>query len=83
MNAAYSVAVQVNGYVQMLVRSLGQATIPQIMKNYGSGNAERSLHLVFVICRYSFFLMIVPVATLIISLDKNTRTLVEGTTSLC
>lgn len=55
MNAAYSVAVQVNGYVQMLVRSLGQATIPQIMKNYGSGNAERSLHLVFVICRYSFF----------------------------
>ena len=70
MNAAYSVAVQVNGYVQMLVRSLGQATIPQIMKNYGSGNAERSLHLVFVICRYSFFLMIVPVATLIISLDK-------------
>ena len=42
MNAAYSVAVQVNGYVQMLVRSLGQATIPQIMKNYGSGNAERS-----------------------------------------
>lgn len=70
MNAAYSVAVQVNGYVQMLVRSLGQATVPQIMKNYGSGNAERSLHLVFVICRYSFFLMIVPVATLIISLDE-------------
>lgn len=70
MNAAYSIATQVNGYVQMLVRSLGQATVPQIMKNFSAGNQERSLKLVFMICRYTFFMMIIPAATLVISLDE-------------
>lgn len=70
MNAAYSIATQVNGYVQMLVRSLGQATVPQIMKNYSAGNQQRSLQLVFMICRYTFFMMIIPAATLIVSLDE-------------
>lgn len=70
MNAAYSIATQVNGYIQMLVRSLSQATVPQILKNYSGGNKERSFQLVFIICRYSFFIMILPSATLIISLNE-------------
>lgn len=70
MNAAYSIATQVNGYVQMFVRSLAQATVPQIMKNYGSGNQKRSLHLVYTISKLSFFIMLIVTATLFTSLNE-------------
>lgn len=69
MNAAYGIASQVNGYVQMLVKSLGQATVPQIMKSYSSGNQKRTMTLVFVISKFSFFLMLFPVASLLISIE--------------
>lgn len=69
-NAAFGLANQINGYMQMLVKSLSQATVPQIMKSYSSGNKERSLTLMFMISKYSFFMFIIPSSILYTSLDE-------------
>ena len=70
MNAAYGIANQVNSYIQMLGKSLGQATVPQIMKSYSAGNKGRTMFLVFVISKYSFFLMLFPSISLLISIEN-------------
>jgi O-antigen/teichoic acid export membrane protein len=69
MNAAFGVATQVNTCVQMFVKSLGQATVPQIMKSYSAGNQKRTMSLVFLISKYSFFLMLVTSVPLLVSVD--------------
>lgn len=53
LNAAYGIASQVNSYTNTFIRGITQAAVPQIMKSYGAGNQERSLRLVYIICRIS------------------------------
>lgn len=60
LNASFGVARQVNSLVQMFSRSLGQAVVPQITKSYSSGETDRSLDLVILSSKYSFFLMLIP-----------------------
>lgn len=69
LNAAFGLASQVNNYTTMFVKNLTQATNPQIMKNYGANNRERSMHLVYVISKISFMVMLVPVVPLIFYMD--------------
>lgn len=68
VNAAYGLASQVNGYVMMFVRNLGQAAIPQIMKNYSRGNTKESLSLAYHIAKYSFFIILFPAVPCILSM---------------
>lgn len=70
LNAAFGIATVVNSYVQMLVKSLGQATIPQITKSYSSGDRKRAMSLVFMISKYTFFMMLIPTVPLLISIDN-------------
>jgi len=63
LNAAYGIASQVNSYANTFIRGITQAAVPQIMKSYGAGNEERSLRLVYIICRISslaLLLFLVP-----------------------
>lgn len=63
LNAAYGIASQVNSYANTFIKGITQAAVPQIMKSYGAGNQERSLHLVYIICRISslaLLLLLVP-----------------------
>lgn len=60
VNAAFGIANQVNNIVKMFAQSLNSAAIPQIMKNFGSGNITRTMDLVIVSSKYSFFLMMIP-----------------------
>lgn len=63
LNAAYGIASQVNSYTNTFIRGITQAAVPQIMKSYGAGNQERSLRLVYIICRISslaLLLLLVP-----------------------
>lgn len=53
LNAAYGIASLVNSYANTFIKGITQAAVPQIMKNYGAGNQERSLKLVYIICRIS------------------------------
>ncbi len=63
LNAAYGIAAQVNSYANTFIKGITQAAVPQIMKSYGAGNQERSLRLVYIICRISslaLLLLLVP-----------------------
>lgn len=63
LNAAYGIASQVNSYANTFIKGITQAAVPQIMKSYGAGNHERSLRLVYIICRISslaLLLLLVP-----------------------
>lgn len=70
VNAAYGIALQVQNYILMFVKNLVQATSPQIMKNYGSGNEERSLMLVYKISKYCFLVMLLIGIPAIISIKE-------------
>ena len=70
VNAAYGIALQVQNYIFMFVRNLVQATTPQIMQNYSSGNEERSLMLVYKISKYCFLVMLIIGVPVIISINE-------------
>ena len=69
VNAAYGLASQVNGYVMTFVKSIGQAAIPQIMKNFSKGNISDSMSLVYHIAKYSFFIVLFPAIPCIFYMD--------------
>lgn len=73
VNAAYGIAMQVQNYILMFVRNLVQATSPQIMKNYGSGNEDRSLMLVYKISKYCFLVMLLIAIPAIVSIKEVLR----------
>lgn len=73
VNAAFGIAIQVQNYIQMFVRNLSQATAPQIMKSYGAGNSERSIELVYRICKYCFLIMLAIAMPLMISIKEVLR----------
>ena len=45
LNAAFGIANQVNNYINMFVRNLSQAAVPQIMKSHSGGDVERSINM--------------------------------------
>ena len=57
LNAAFAVANRIQTSIGMFAGNLNTAAIPQIMKNFGGGNLERTGNLVNYISKYSFFLM--------------------------
>lgn len=73
LNAAFGLASQVNRYVFTFTNSLNQAAVPQIMKNYGGGNQERSLSIVYVITRISTLILLVMVIPLLFCIDDILR----------
>lgn len=57
VNAAYGIAVQVNGQVMNFSQMLLKAVTPQIVKSKSSNNHQRSLKLSISSCKFSFFLV--------------------------
>ena len=57
VNAAYGIAVQVNGQVMNFSQMLLKAVTPQIVKSKSSKNHQRSLKLSTSSCKFSFFLV--------------------------
>lgn len=57
VNAAYSVAHQVEMFVLMFARTLNQAAVPQTTKSYSAGNMARSIRLTSYVSKYTFILM--------------------------
>lgn len=61
VNGAFSVAFQLENFAYMAVLRISNAAAPQITQNYGGGNTDRSLDLVYKISRFSALLMTVIV----------------------
>lgn len=47
VNAAYALAGQIEGYIDMIASTVGSAIKPQIMKSYGKGDLDRMFRLSF------------------------------------
>ncbi len=69
LNAAFGIATQIYSHTMMFVSTLNQAAVPQIMKSHSSGDAARSLSLVYKISKYAFLLMLLPAVPIILSID--------------
>ena len=69
VNAAFAVANQVESFILMFARSLGNAAIPQITKNFSGGNTERSVKLTCYISKYTFILMLMVAFPIILEMD--------------
>lgn len=69
INAAFGIASKVFEYLYAFMINLNQAAGPQIMKNFSGGNQERSVSLVYILSKYSFFLMIIPSVPIMLSID--------------
>lgn len=69
VNAAYAVANQIESFILMFARSLNNATIPQITKNFSGGNKERSVLLTSYISKYTFLLMCFAAFPVLMEMD--------------
>src|SRR5574344_989271 len=70
INAAFGIANQVQSYILQFVRNLTQAANPQIMKNIGGGNEDRSLNIVYKISKYCCFIMLLPAIPVLLSINE-------------
>lgn len=61
VNAAYSIALQLQGAVSMFVTNFQIALNPRIIQNYASGDIQKSQKLVFQGSKFSYFLMLLLV----------------------
>lgn len=69
VNAAYAVANQIESFILMFARSLNNAAIPQITKNYSSGNQDRSILLTSYISKYTYLLMSLVAFPVLLEMD--------------
>lgn len=69
VNAAYAVASQVNNFILLFSRSLNNAAIPQITKNFSGGNSQRSVMLTSYISKYSYILMCFVAFPVLLEMD--------------
>ena len=69
VNAAYAVANQIESFILMFARSLNNAAIPQITKNFSGGNKERSILLTSYISKYTFLLMCFAAFPVLLEMD--------------
>lgn len=69
VNAAYAVANQIESFILNFARSLSNAAIPQITKNFSGGNKGRSLKLTCYISKYTFFLMSLVAFPVLLEMD--------------
>lgn len=87
VNAAFAVANQIEGFILLFARSLSNAAIPQITKNYSGGNESRSIKLTSYISKYTFLLMSIVAFPVIVEMDFLLnlwlKEVPEGTTIFC
>ena len=69
VNSAMEPAYQVENFSVTSVNRLGNAASPQINRNWGGGNEERSVSLVTKMSRYSELMMTVIVFSALVELD--------------
>lgn len=69
VNAAYGLTLQVQSAVNQFVNNFQVAVNPQIIKNYSEGNLERMHKLIIQSSKFSFLLMFLLVAPILLNTD--------------
>lgn len=57
VNAAYGVSTQVRQNIGFFSEMIFKASNPQVMRNIGEGNIQKSINLSTTVCKFSFLLM--------------------------
>lgn len=70
MNAAHTIASQINGILNQFVHNVYMATRPQMVKQFASGNEREMWNITFMSSRYAFFLMLYLVIPLLLELPS-------------
>ena len=87
VNAAFAIASQIENIVLMFARSLNNAAIPQITKNFSGGDKGRSVKLTAYISKYTFILMSFVAFPMLIDMDFVLnlwlKEVPEGTSLFC
>ena len=69
VNAARGIALQVNGIIAGFSTNFMMALSPQITKQYANNNVHDSIKLVYLGCRFSFFLLLLIVTPVIVNIN--------------
>lgn len=69
VNASYGIATQVRHSISLFAEMLFKASNPQVMRNIGDGNIERSVRLSTTVCKFSFILMAILSLPLIVKCE--------------
>lgn len=57
MNAAYGIAIQVNGQILSFTNNMLKALNPVIAKSEGSGETERMIKISLKGCKFSYYIL--------------------------
>lgn len=68
MNAAHSIANQVNGFVSQLANGIYIASRPHMVKQFAQGNLDEMWNVVFITSKYSFYLISIVAVPLLLEL---------------
>lgn len=77
INAAYGIAMQVQGAVNLFVSNFQVAVNPQIIQQYSQGNFEQSRKLIVYSSKLSFFLMLIIISPILANIDYILETWLE------
>lgn len=69
INAAYGIAIQVQGAVSNIVQNFQKAANPQIVKSYAENNLNRMQFLIVTICKFSYLLTLLFAVPMIFNMD--------------
>jgi O-antigen/teichoic acid export membrane protein len=69
INATFNIANQVINLTSIFAKNLGQAAMPQIIKNLSGGNYEKSFDLNNYMTKYTFFLLLIFAVPLLIGIE--------------
>lgn len=82
VNAARGIAMQVNGIISNFSNNFTMALNPQITKQYAAGGTKASMELVYLGCRFSFFLLLMIVIPVFINMDYPVAIMAENGSSI-
>ena len=69
LNAAYAVAMMIQGVLTQFATSIQQAINPQIIKSYVQNDKKRTEQLMHISSKFSFYVMLILVAPFYLNLD--------------
>lgn len=73
VNASYGIATQVRHSISLFAEMLFKASNPQVMRNIGDGNIDKSVQLSTTVCKFSYILMAILSLPLIIDCEYILR----------
>lgn len=70
LNAALGIGSKVFEFIYSFVKNLNQAAVPQIMKNFSSGNQQKTINIIYNLSKFTFYIMFIPSLAIMLSMES-------------